>query len=455
MKKPVLYIIHGWTYTVAPWERTISLLEKQGFKVEMLHVPGLTTTSRKVWTIEEYVKWADRNLPAGAVALGHSNGGRILLNLCCEKPDKLKHLILLDAAGVYEASTKRDLSRSVSKKLGFLKKVPGVAKVWHKLTGATDYARAPENMKKTLSNMLDSDKNLNLSLVTTPTSILWGEADTVTPPRQAEVMHAQISDSTLEIFPDWTHAPYISHPDQLAKAIIKAYKHPPKKSPKTPADDTTAVSAALALKKAPEPTLTKKSAQNSVAPDVPTKLVLRKDERITEGMVISDADGAAVKYEAKLTEIPSKTTNAKEVSASASLRRVSPARKPDTDVASASASASLRKTKSATPVDDSAEKSASLALKRSHTKENKSSSKPDIAKQVIAELDDAVDFVPVDTASGGVQPRVDLPGAITSGSIAKPSRLEKVKRKVSSRKRPSSARRASRTGRSSSRKGKS
>ena len=81
MKKPVLYIIHGWTYTVAPWEQTIKLLEKQGFKVEMLHVPGLTTSSRKVWTIAEYVKWADRNLPAGAVALGHSNGGRILLNL--------------------------------------------------------------------------------------------------------------------------------------------------------------------------------------------------------------------------------------------------------------------------------------------------------------------------------------------------------------------------------------
>lgn len=253
IKKPKLYIIHGWTYTVAPWDRTISLLEKQGLSVEMLHVPGLTASSKKVWTIEEYVRWADRNLPDGAVALGHSNGGRILLNLCSEKPDKLQHLILLDSAGIYEASNKRDLARGLSKKLGFLKKIPGLAKVWHKLTGASDYARAPENMKKTLSNMLDSDKNLDLSKISVPTSILWGAADTVTPPHQAEIMHQQIKDSRLEIFPNWTHAPYISHPAELAKVIFRTYKQPPEVTTPVEVTEASAISASLALKKAAEP----------------------------------------------------------------------------------------------------------------------------------------------------------------------------------------------------------
>ncbi len=222
-----LYIIHGWTYTTAPWTRTISLLEKAGVKVEMLNVPGLTTASKKVWTIEDYAKWADRNIPTGAIALGHSNGGRILLNLCASKPEKLKQLILLDAAGVYEPSAKRDHARSLSKKLAFLKKIPGLTRVWHKITGSTDYARAPENMKATLSNMLDSDKNLKIEQVTTPTSIIWGAADTVTPPRQAEVMHEKLPQSTLEIHPNWTHAPYLSHPDELARAIVRALKNPP------------------------------------------------------------------------------------------------------------------------------------------------------------------------------------------------------------------------------------
>ncbi len=252
-RRPKLYIIHGWTYTVAPWEHTIALLEKQGLVVEMLNVPGLTTSSKKVWTIDEYKDWADRNIPDGAIALGHSNGGRILLNLCSEKPDKLSHLILLDAAGVYETSNKRDVARNLSKRLGFLKKVPGLTKVWHKLTGASDYARAPENMKKTLTNMLDSDKNLNLAKVTTPTSILWGANDTVTPPHQAEIMHQSIKDSTLKIFLGWTHAPYLSHPDELAKAILQAYRHPPEVKPVVEVTQAATVSASMAMKKAAEP----------------------------------------------------------------------------------------------------------------------------------------------------------------------------------------------------------
>lgn len=252
-QKPTLYIIHGWTYTVAPWEKTISLLEKQGLKVIMLNVPGLTASSKKVWTIEEYVRWADRNIPDGAVALGHSNGGRILLNLCSEKPNKLKHLILLDSAGVYETSKSRDTARNLSKTFGFLKKVPGLTKIWHKLTGASDYARAPENMKKTLTNMLNSDKKLDIAKVTTPTSILWGREDTITPPRQGEAIHERIAGSTWEIHDGWTHAPYISHPSELAKAIFRVYKHPPERPAPQPVTQASVISASMALKKAAEP----------------------------------------------------------------------------------------------------------------------------------------------------------------------------------------------------------
>ena len=82
-----LYIIHGWTYTVEPWKKTIELLREKGLSVKMLRVPGLTEESKKEFTIADYVKWADSEIPDGAIALGHSNGGRICLNET--------HLILL------------------------------------------------------------------------------------------------------------------------------------------------------------------------------------------------------------------------------------------------------------------------------------------------------------------------------------------------------------------------
>lgn len=214
-----LYVIHGWTYTVEPWKTTIELLEKNGIKVKMLNVPGLTSPSDKVWTIKEYAKWADENIPDGAIALGHSNGGRILLNLLSEKPDKLKHVILLDAAGVYEESKKRDVARKVSKLLSPLKRIKPLRKVVHKVLGASDYGHAPENMKKTLINMLESDKKLKMEKVTTPATILWGKMDNVTPPRQAAVMHRHLKNSDIKYFENWTHAPYICDPKGLAKAI--------------------------------------------------------------------------------------------------------------------------------------------------------------------------------------------------------------------------------------------
>ncbi len=219
-----LYIIHGWTYTIEPWRETLALMRESGLSVKMLRVPGLTESSNKTFTIEDYVKWADKNIPDGAIALGHSNGGRILLNLCAKKPEKLKYLILLDSAGVYEPSTKKKMVEGLAKIGKPFKKVPLVDKVFHKITGSTDYSKAPENMKKTLTNMLESDKNLNYNDITTKTFILWGKKDTTTPPRQATAIYEKLPNAELKFYANWTHAPYISNPDELARALITLIK---------------------------------------------------------------------------------------------------------------------------------------------------------------------------------------------------------------------------------------
>ena len=215
-----LYIIHGWTYSVEPWNKTIKLLnDNYKIKVKMLHVPGLTDPSKKVWNIDEYVKWADSLLPEDAVVLGHSNGGRILLNLLSRQPERVSHLILLDAAGVYEPSKKRDILRAISQLFAPLKQIKVLRKLLHRIIGAGDYEKAPENMKKTLTNMLDSDRQLDISKVKVKTDILWGELDKITPPRHAQKMHQQIKKSRLKLFSNWTHAPYICDPEGLALAI--------------------------------------------------------------------------------------------------------------------------------------------------------------------------------------------------------------------------------------------
>ena len=215
-----LYIVHGWTYTIEPRKKTIEILRDKGISVKMLHVPGLTEESKKEYTIYDYMKWADREIPDGAVALGHSNGGRILLNLCAAKPDKLKYLILLDSAGIYEPTLKKRLVEKAAKIGKPLKKIPLIDKAFHRLTGSTDYSKAPENMKKTLVNMIESDKDLDFSKVETKTYILWGKKDTTTPPRQGTLMYEKLPNAELKFYANWTHAPYISSPEELARALI-------------------------------------------------------------------------------------------------------------------------------------------------------------------------------------------------------------------------------------------
>ena len=215
-----LYIIHGWTYTVEPWRTTVGILREAGINVKMLPVPGLTEQSKKEFTIDDYVKWADKRIPDGAIALGHSNGGRILLNLCAKKPEKLKYLILLDSAGIYEPSVRKRMVERLAKMGKPLKKIPVVDKAFHRVTGSTDYSRAPENMKVTLANMLASDKDLDFTKIDTKTFILWGKKDTVTPPRQATAMYEKLPNAELKFYAKWTHAPYISDPEGLARALI-------------------------------------------------------------------------------------------------------------------------------------------------------------------------------------------------------------------------------------------
>ena len=121
----------------------------------------------------------------------------------------MAHLILLDAAGVYEPSKKRDILRAVSRLLAPLKQIKILRKLLHRVIGAGDYEKAPENMKKTLTNMLDSDRQLDISKVKVKTDILWGELDKITPLRHAQKMHQLIKKSRLKIFPKWTRSLYL------------------------------------------------------------------------------------------------------------------------------------------------------------------------------------------------------------------------------------------------------
>ena len=200
-----------------------------GVEPVFLKVPGLTAPSRKVWTVEDYLAWLDKQLATAVrpTVLGHSNGGRLLLNYCASRPNKVGRLILLNSAGVPPGRFLRlrnAVFRYLSKIFGFAKNITPLRKLVYRLLGAGDYNRAPANMKPTLGNMLDSDYELaaKLPAIEIPVNFIWGENDKATRLAAGRLLESRLPNAeSFEVLPGAGHAPYLTHPGELTRAILK------------------------------------------------------------------------------------------------------------------------------------------------------------------------------------------------------------------------------------------
>jgi pimeloyl-ACP methyl ester carboxylesterase len=111
-------------------------------------------------------------------------------------------------------------------KLGkFMEGVPYVKKVYYKLIGASDYYSAQPNMKKTMQNMLDSDKYIDPSIIKIPTQIIWGREDKFTPLKDAYKLKKAIAGSKLSIIDSAGHSPHATQPIEVANIIYDFIKN--------------------------------------------------------------------------------------------------------------------------------------------------------------------------------------------------------------------------------------
>jgi len=225
MKKQV-FVIHGWTYSLDKWADVTAALKKRGIDVVLLKVPGLTSPSTKTWDIAGYVDWLNKQLKhtEKPIVIGHSNGGRIALAFTQKFPDKIHKLILIDSAGVAHNKlvprAKLKVLRGVSKAGKALSRVPPVKKAFYKIIGAQDYLNAPPNMKRTMQNMLQADQTMNFQAVRVPTTIIWGRDDAITPIKDGRKLEKSIANAKLFTVDNARHAPFFSHPDEVADLII-------------------------------------------------------------------------------------------------------------------------------------------------------------------------------------------------------------------------------------------
>ena len=141
------------------------------------------------------------------VAIGHSNGGRILIDLLAREdcPLHVRKAVLMDSAGIpARHSIGYYLRVYTFKTVKWFCKLPLIRDLFphaieraQKKFGSSDYKQASPVMRQSMVTALKTDSTPLLAKIRVPTLLIWGKDDTATPLRDAKIMEQHIPDSGL------------------------------------------------------------------------------------------------------------------------------------------------------------------------------------------------------------------------------------------------------------------
>lgn len=231
--KPVV-ILHGWGSRGDSFLAVKESLNKKGFPVYVFDLPGFGNAEApsEPWGVGDYVKFVSGFLEKEKISkfylLGHSLGGRISIKFAAEYPEKLLGLVLYAAAGIKHKPSLKNKIFLVLARIGKLVfslpvigNLHGIAeKGLYFLAGTRDYYRAKGVMKETMKMVINEDLRPFLSLIKTPTLIVWGRDDKTTPLTDAMIMEKEIKGSKLKVVDDSGHSLHKERPEEFINIVL-------------------------------------------------------------------------------------------------------------------------------------------------------------------------------------------------------------------------------------------
>jgi pimeloyl-ACP methyl ester carboxylesterase len=221
-----IIILHGWTKSLDKWQPFLEELKKKETQVIFPKIPGLTEKLDKAWNLLDYVKWLKNIVDKEKdkiILIGHSNGGRIALAFTNQYPEKVEKLILIDSAGIYHNELPHRIKISVFKFIAKIGKRISTSRaledLLYKLAREGDYQKSDPIVKQTMINLLNSNRTLNISQISTPTLIIWGRKDKITPLSDGLLINKLIKNSKLKIVSEAKHSPMFTNTQEVVKII--------------------------------------------------------------------------------------------------------------------------------------------------------------------------------------------------------------------------------------------
>jgi len=226
-----LLLLHGWGCDAKAVSKLQKHLEKQ-FTTYAIDLPGfgLSTAPTEIWGSAEYANLIAQFINVANIVdpilIGHSMGGKIIINLVAHNLVNAKKIVLFSSAGVrLPQAFKLKLKICFFKVVKFLAKLPLLKTIfgarlelYKKKFGSTDYRNASGQMRSVLVKVVNEDVTTLLPQIKVPTLLLWGDQDTSTPLASGKIMHKMISGSELKVFSGSGHFPFL---DNYEKVVIE------------------------------------------------------------------------------------------------------------------------------------------------------------------------------------------------------------------------------------------
>jgi len=229
-----MIILHGLMGGLSNFQGVSRHFPAKGYKVLIPELPIYdmpilkTTVKNFAKNLEEFI--IHKGLE-DVILLGNSLGGHIGLLAAKMYPQRIKALVITGSSGLYESAMgdgypKRGDYEFIKKKAQDVFYDPAVAT---KEIVDEVFATVNDRIKlvKTLAiakSAIRHNMSKDLPLMHTPTCIIWGKNDAVTPPKVAEEFHELLPDSDLYWIDQCGHAPMMEHPlefNEILEAWLK------------------------------------------------------------------------------------------------------------------------------------------------------------------------------------------------------------------------------------------
>ena len=232
-KGKVILLIHGLFGSLSNWKTVINELSKN-YRVIVPKLPIIEVDPSKasISGLSEFIRnFISLKKLKNISIIGNSLGGHLALDYVINYQKNVSNLILTGSSGLFENSfggsfPKRGDYNYINERVNYTFFNPKIL--------------SKKYIQEIYDTLNDNDKCLNiiklarsaqrnnmsklLHKITSPTLLVWGLNDTITPPSVAHEFNRLIKNSKIKFIDNCCHAPMMEHPKLFNKYIVDFLK---------------------------------------------------------------------------------------------------------------------------------------------------------------------------------------------------------------------------------------